>query len=139
MSCGCIHREMGESLTLTCRHPGVHVVERGDRFFGKWKRVQVPIGPEFRRHRGEMLAGFELLLPDRLPPALVRDKCTTVLGRGGMWHLRALLVAYARVDVLRTPRDSVKQLRFLIEHETLADAAPVGKVARETHVWELLD
>ncbi len=73
--------------------------------------------------------------PYPLPPALV-IQVRPVLRSARIWHLRALFIPDARMDMQRTSSTEADNVRLIVQ-QPLADQNPVAEFGTQTHAREM--
>ena len=125
-------------LLFTLGHPGVQRPQVGDRNVGKRQVMQVAIGAKFRRKRGVLVAAPALRLPDLFPEALLKPQGRPIFRRGGVRHLRPLVVPGAGLNMV-DPFDKGAEVIAGVIQQAFAYHDPVADIGGKAQLRQLLN
>ena len=89
--------------------------------------MQVAIGAKLRRKRGLLVAAPALRLPDLFPEALLKLQGRLIFRRGGVRHLRSLVVADAGLNMVN-PFDKGAEVIAGVIQQAFAYHDPVADI-----------
>ena len=124
----CVRQPLGETPPLSFSHPQVQLRKVGYGSTRERKTMHIAVGAELRRHSGPAKAAHELVAPDLRPPPFMCFQRFAIFRCCRMRHLCSLVVAHARVDVMRSLGAQTDNVGFRI-NQPFTNDAPMRKVA----------
>ena len=113
---------LGDPITDFC-----NIAQRG---VGPGMRGGIRWRPELGNQGGNGVTPPQLSIPNHAPPSLVCGELASVFRRGGIAHLRSLLVANAGMQVV-TVSSALADDFLMIFQQAFTHADPVAEIAAE--------